>query len=79
MMGNVLLSIGDIATVEIREAVEYTKINANGKEGILIAIIKQPNANLIELSDQMEDKLTELQKFSERRDIFSLIISRLIL
>jgi CzcA family heavy metal efflux pump len=60
--GKRIVHIGDISTVEIREAVEYTKINANGSEGILIAIIKQPNANLIDLSDQMEGKVAELQK-----------------
>ncbi len=60
--GKRIVRIGDIANVEIREAVEYTKINANGSEGILIAIIKQPNANLIDLSDKMERKLTELRK-----------------
>ena len=60
--GKRIVRIGDISTVEIREAVEYTKINANGSEGILIAIIKQPNANLIDLTDQMEKKVAELQK-----------------
>jgi CzcA family heavy metal efflux pump len=59
--GKRIIRIGDISTVEVREAVEYTKINANGSEGILIAIIKQPNANLIDLSDQMEKKITELR------------------
>ncbi len=60
--GKRIVRIGDISTVEVREAVEYTKINANGREGILIAIIKQPNTNLIDLSDQMEKKVTELRK-----------------
>ncbi len=60
--GKRIVRIGDISSVEIKEAIEYTKINANGSEGILIAIIKQPNANLIDLSDQMEKKVTELRK-----------------
>jgi CzcA family heavy metal efflux pump len=60
--GKRIVRIGDIASVDIQEAVEYTKINANGREGILVAIIKQPNANLVELSDQMEAKLSELRK-----------------
>jgi CzcA family heavy metal efflux pump len=59
--GKRVVRIQDIATVDIREAAAYTKINANGKEGVLIAIIKQPNANLIELSDQMQVKLSELK------------------
>jgi multidrug efflux pump subunit AcrB len=52
----------DIAEVQIQEAKEYIKINANGHEGILLAVIKQPNANLVDISDQMEAKLKELQK-----------------
>jgi multidrug efflux pump subunit AcrB len=52
----------DIATIEVKEAVEYTRINANGKEGILIAIIKQPNANLVDLSTAMEKKIADLKK-----------------
>ncbi len=59
--GKRIVHIQDIATVDIREAAAYTKTNANGKEGVLIAIIKQPNANLIELSDQMQGKISELK------------------
>jgi CzcA family heavy metal efflux pump len=60
--GKRIVRMGDISTVDIKEAAEYTKINANGKEGILIAIIKQPNANLIDLSDHMQEKLVALRK-----------------
>jgi CzcA family heavy metal efflux pump len=60
--GKRIIRIKDFAEVAIKEAVEFTKINANGKESILIAIIKQPNANLIDLSAQMESKVADLQK-----------------
>jgi len=60
--GRRIVQLKDIAEVSVQEAVEYTKINANGKESILIAVIKQPNANLIELSDRMRKKIAELQK-----------------
>ena len=56
-----IVQLKDIADVSIREAVEYTKINANGQEGILIAVIKQPNSNLIALSTGVEAKIKELQ------------------
>lgn len=52
----------DIADVQIQEAKEYIKINANGHEGILLAVIKQPNANLVSLSDKMDAKLQDLKK-----------------
>src|SRR5882757_5132432 len=52
----------DIADVQISEGIEYTKINANGHDGVLIAVIKQPNANLIDLSNDMAVKIAALQK-----------------
>jgi CzcA family heavy metal efflux pump len=59
--GKRIVYLKDIAEVQIREAVEYTKINANGHEGILVAVIKQPNANLVVLSTAMEEKIKELK------------------
>lgn len=52
----------DISEVQIQEAKEYIKINANGKDAVLIAVVKQPNANLVALSDKMSQKVKELQK-----------------
>jgi multidrug efflux pump subunit AcrB len=60
--GKRIIYLKDVADVEIREAVEYTKINANGHDGILVAVIKQPNANLVAVSEEMEQKLVELKK-----------------
>ncbi len=60
--GKRIIQLKDFAEVSVKEGIEYTKINANGRESILVAIIKQPNANLIDLSDQMAVKVAELQK-----------------
>ena len=60
--GRRVVRLKEIADVSIQEAVEYTKINANGRENLLIAVIKQPNTNLIDLSDQVAQKIVELQK-----------------
>src|ERR1700761_594307 len=57
-----VIQLKDIATVQISEGIEYTKINANGHDGVLIAVIKQPNTNLIDLSDAMEKKVSDLKK-----------------
>lgn len=57
-----VVQLKDIAEVSINPGIEYTKINANGHEGVLIAVIKQPNANLISLSDDMSQKISALQK-----------------
>ncbi len=60
--GKRIIYLKDVADVEIREAVEYTKINANGHDGILVAVIKQPNANLVAVSKDIEQKIIALRK-----------------
>ncbi|MEP7107032.1 MAG: efflux RND transporter permease subunit [Ferruginibacter sp.] len=60
--GKRIIYLKDVADVEIKEAVEYTKINANGHDGILVAVIKQPNANLVAVSADMVKKIDELKK-----------------
>ena len=60
--GKRIVLLKDIADVQIQEAKEYIKINANGHEGILLAVIKQPKANLVDVSDKMQLKLQELKK-----------------
>lgn len=57
-----VLRLKDFATININEGIEYTRINANGHDGVLIAVIKQPNANLISVSNDMVDKVQALQK-----------------
>lgn len=59
--GKRVVLLKDIADVAIREAKEYIKINANGKESILVAVVKQPTVNLIDLSEGMEKKVAEMR------------------
>src|SRR5580704_12917356 len=60
--GKRVILLKDIASVNVKEAVEYTRINANGKEALLIAVIKQPNANLVDISKAMETKINDLKR-----------------
>ncbi len=60
--GKRIILLKDIATIDITEAKEYIRINTDGRDGILIAVIKQPDANLITLSQEMQAKVDELQK-----------------
>jgi len=60
--GKRAILLKDIATVEISERTEYTKINANGKESVLIGILKQPKSNLIEVSDEIKSHVSDLSK-----------------
>ncbi len=59
---NRIILLKDIAAVTINNAKQYVKINANGHESLLLAVIKQPNANLIDLSAQMKKQVAALQK-----------------
>ncbi|GGA82804.1 efflux RND transporter permease subunit [Puia dinghuensis] len=60
--GKRVVLLRDIAAIDIKEAVEYTRINANGRDAVLVAVIKQPAANLIDMSKAMEAKVADLQK-----------------
>ena len=64
--GKRIVQLKDIAEVSIKEAIEYTRINANGHEGILVAVIKQPNTNLVDLSDRMEEQVAQLRRILPR-------------
>jgi len=57
-----VIRLKDFADIAINEGIEYIKINANGHDGVLVAVIKQPNTNLISLSKDMAAKVADLQK-----------------
>jgi len=58
--GKRILRLKDIANVNIAEQTEYIRVNANGKSAILIAVVKQPNANLIDITNGIQQKINEL-------------------
>jgi CzcA family heavy metal efflux pump len=59
--GKRVVQLQDIADIQVKEAVEYIKVNANGKESVLIAVVKQPNSNLVDVSKAMEQKIAGLK------------------
>jgi CzcA family heavy metal efflux pump len=60
--GKRIIKLCDVADINVREKTEYTRINANGRQGLLVAILKQPRANLIRLSEEVASKKKELEK-----------------
>jgi heavy metal efflux system protein len=54
------IKVSDVAKVEISERNEYVKIKADGKDVPLIAVLKQPTSNLIDVSEQVSEKVREL-------------------
>ena len=59
--GKRVIQLQDIANIQAKEAVEYIKVNANGKESILIGIVKQPNANLVDVAKSVQQKVADLK------------------
>ena len=57
-----VIRLKDFSDIAVQESIEYTRINANGHDGVLIAVIKQPDANLVSLSSDMDDKIDKLKK-----------------
>ena len=55
-----IIRVKDIAVIDISEMKEYVKINANGKDVPLIAVIKQPGTNLIKLDNELKKGIKEL-------------------
>jgi CzcA family heavy metal efflux pump len=60
--GKRIIKLKDVAAINVRERTEYTRINANGRQGLLVAILKQPSANLIKLSENVASRQKELEK-----------------
>jgi len=59
---NRIIKLQDIAEIKVNEVKEYTKVIANGKNVPLLAIVKQPDANLIEVNNNIEKKVEEISK-----------------
>lgn len=55
------IQLKDIAEIQIAERRDYVKINANGKDVPLIAISKQPKANLIDVANSVQNQLKEIE------------------
>jgi heavy metal efflux system protein len=56
------VKIEDVSSVVIAEQNEYIRIKADGKNVPLIAVVKQPKSNLIDVADQVTAKVDELNK-----------------
>ncbi|RMG22315.1 MAG: efflux RND transporter permease subunit [Bacteroidetes bacterium] len=57
-----VVKVKDIAEVRVEPQKEYIKIKANGKDVPLVAVVKQPDANLIEVASKLEQRVKELNE-----------------
>ncbi len=58
--GHRIVRLADVATVALGEQPEYTRINANGRDAVLISILRQPDANVVLVSDGIKAKVRAL-------------------
>lgn len=58
--GKRIIYLKDIAKISVHEALQYIRINSNGRSALLVDILKQPNANLITVTEQVKQKVAEL-------------------
>jgi len=58
--GRRVLQLKDIAVLKVAEQTQYIRVNANGKSAVLMAVVKQPNANLIDVTSGVKEKIEEL-------------------
>ncbi|MEI6059537.1 MAG: efflux RND transporter permease subunit [Bacteroidota bacterium] len=52
-----VILLKDVAMVRIAEKVEYIRINSDGKDALLVAIVKQPDVNLVQLTNDIKAKV----------------------
>ncbi|MDO7845072.1 efflux RND transporter permease subunit [Hymenobacter sp. M29] len=59
--GRRIVRLADVATVGLGEQQEYTRINANGNDAVLVSILRQPDANVVLVSDGVRAKVAALK------------------
>lgn len=57
-----VIKLKDIAQISLDEELEFTKINANGHEAVLVDLVKQEGVNLIDFAKNVTAKTAEIQK-----------------
>ena len=59
--GKRIIRLQDFAEVEIQEQQEFLKINADGKDAVLVDLVKQPGINLLTFAKEVEAKAKEIR------------------
>ena len=60
--GKRIVRLNDIAEVEIQEQQEFLKINADGRDAVLVDLVKQPGVNLLDFASDVERKAEEIRE-----------------
>lgn len=60
--GKRIVRVADVADVEIKEQQEFLKINADGRDAVLVDLVKQPGVNLMDFAKNVEAKANEIRQ-----------------
>ncbi|MPS73032.1 MAG: AcrB/AcrD/AcrF family protein [Chryseobacterium sp.] len=57
-----LVRLRDFAKVELQQQTEFNIINANGKQAVIVDLVKQPGVNLVKFANDADAKALEISK-----------------
>ncbi|MCX6266890.1 MAG: efflux RND transporter permease subunit [Bacteroidetes bacterium] len=57
-----IIRLADFSMVEFQEQQEFIRINANGREAVILDLVKQKGTNLVDFSDKVLEKAREIQE-----------------
>ncbi|MCX6245176.1 MAG: efflux RND transporter permease subunit [Bacteroidetes bacterium] len=60
--GHRIIRISDISKVTLEEQQEFIRINANGRDAVIIDLVKQQGINLIDFAENVKQKAKEIQR-----------------
>jgi heavy metal efflux system protein len=60
--GSRTIRLGDISVVDLQEQQEFIRINANGRDAVIIDIVKQKGTNLTDFAVLVKEKAAEIQQ-----------------
>ncbi|HTX99857.1 MAG TPA: efflux RND transporter permease subunit [Bacteroidota bacterium] len=56
------ITVNDVATVQPSEKIEYIRVTADGKQSVLINVIRQPGGNTVAIGEQVRAELANLKQ-----------------
>jgi len=56
------ITVKDVATVQPSEKIEYIRVTADGKQAVLINVIRQPGGNTVAIGQQVRTELDNLKQ-----------------
>jgi CzcA family heavy metal efflux pump len=56
------IMVNDVATVQPSEKIEYIRVTADGKQSVLVNVIRQPGGNTVAIGQQVRTELANLKQ-----------------